>query len=62
MKHIIFSCVLCFTVILGNAFLSLFFTANQSQKILQQCLGAYQQAVSLKPFLYRFWNEVVIYR
>jgi hypothetical protein len=35
------------SVILGNAYLSLFFNMNQSPKVLKQCLSAYVQAVSL---------------
>ena len=37
---------LIISVILGNAYLSLFFSKDQSPKILKQCMSAYQQAVS----------------
>lgn len=33
-------------VILGNAYLSLFFMTGQDPKILKQCISAYIQAVS----------------
>jgi len=34
-------------VILGNAYLSLFFAAGQNSKVLKLCMSAYQQAVSV---------------
>ena len=34
-----------YTVILGNAYLSLFFSSQQDSKILKQCVSAYSQAV-----------------
>lgn len=44
---------LYFSVVLGNAYLSLFFASNQSTKILKLCMSAYQQAVSISvTFLY----------
>lgn len=36
-----------YTVILGNAYLSLFFSSQQDSKILKQCVSAYSQAVCL---------------
>ena len=36
------------TVVLGNAYLSLFFITNQDAKVLKQCSSAYSQAVSLQ--------------
>ena len=39
------------TVVLGNAYLSLFFITNQDAKVLKQCSSAYSQAVSLQSWL-----------
>ena len=36
------------TVILGNAYLSLYFTNQQDSKILKQCISAYSQAVCIQ--------------
>ena len=34
------------TVVLGNAYLSLYFMSNQDPNMLKQCVSAYTQAVS----------------
>ena len=39
------------TDILGNAYLSLFFSGAQSPQILKQCMTAYSQAVSIQTML-----------
>ncbi len=38
--------MLFLSVVLGNAYLSLFFVSNQDPQILKQCTSAYSQAVS----------------
>lgn len=38
--------VIVFTVILGNAYVSLFFTCGQNPQMSQQALSAYTQSVS----------------
>lgn len=38
--------VIVFTVILGNAYVSLFFTCGQNPQMSQQALSAYAQSVS----------------
>ncbi len=40
--------VLFLSVVLGNAYLSLFFMSNQDPQILKQCTSAYSQAVSTR--------------
>ena len=35
------------SVILGNAYLSLFFSGGQDPRVLKQCMSAYSQAVSI---------------
>ena len=43
--YLVYANFLC-TVVLGNAYLSLFFMTNQDPKLLKQCVSAYNQAVS----------------
>ena len=46
------------TVILGNAYLSLYFTSQQDSKILKQCISAYSQAVCIQmPQFHQYLNS-----
>jgi len=38
------------SVVLGNAYLSLFFVKTQDPNTLKQCFSAYKQAVGRRPF------------
>ena len=45
-SHVLSNPLFVLSVVLGNAYLSLFFMSNQDPKILKQCTSAYNQAVS----------------